>query len=315
MLTQSHEAALAETGQFSLGMDLLSRLRDVTTYAERIELLEEAEEAFDQLEVRAHAIRVSEASHDLALHCGFDQDYANRLYNATRLHDVGKLFMPTHILEKNGRPTDDEFVLIKEHARHGGELLGANAPEFVVNVARFHHERYDGGGYNGLVGEDIPVEARLVQVADVYDALRSKRAYKPGFSEEAALELMVKIHKDGVQFDPYFLRKFVEMRLGADHDHEIGEEARARLGSFVKSSPMTEIDVHPTKEIFGDWSIGSKGIRRRHEYDAEVDYRKLAEMKDAQGNVTFRLNAPKTSQTIDMEDDLRIAPRIQTPRF
>ena len=301
MLTQSHEAALADTRQFDLGMDLLSRLRRVTSFAERIDILEQAEEVFDQLEVRAHAMRVADAARDLALHCGFDEGYANRLYNATRLHDVGKLFMPMRILEKDGRPTEEEFALIKEHARHGGDLLGASAPEFVSNVARYHHERYDGGGYNGLVGENIPLEARLVQIADVYDALRSKRSYKPGFSEEATIERLVGMQSQGVQFDPYLLRRFVEMRLAADHGKEIGPEARSRFEAFVKSPPMKEIDAHPAQDIFEGWKIDSKGARRRYEYDPAIEYDKLAELRDRFGGVKFSAEPQKPRTAVGHE--------------
>nr|WP_250807691.1 HD domain-containing phosphohydrolase [Neorhizobium tomejilense] len=315
MLTQLHEEALANTRQFDLGMDLLSRLRAVTSYSERIQLLERAEEAFDQLEVRAHAIRVADAARELSLHCGFDQTYANKLYNATRLHDVGKLFMPMHILEKDGRPTEDEYALIKEHARHGGDLLGDSAPEFVRNVARFHHERYDGEGYNGLVGENIPLEARLVQIADVYDALRSKRSYKPGLSEETTLERMVNMHSKGVMFDPYYLRRFVEMRLDADLDKEIGAEATARLTAFAKSSPMTELEAHPQRDIFEGWKIDAKGTRRRHEYDADIDYNKLTEMRDVLGNVKFKVEEQTLRFVAEFEAANDDRPTPRGPRF
>lgn len=293
MLSQTHEAALADTRQYDLGMDLLSRLRHVSSFSERIALLEEAEEVFDQIDVREHASRVAVAARDLAIHCGFDTAYSNRLYNATRLHDVGKLFMPMHILQKDGRPTDEEYALIKEHARHGGDLLGPTAPEFVTNVARYHHERYDGNGYNGLVGEDIPLEARLVQIADVYDALRSKRSYKEGFSEEVALERMVHMQAQGVMYDPYYLRQFVSMRLEADLEREISPEAAARLDAFAKSSPMTEIDNFPEPDTFSGWKIDAKGTRRRYEYDDAIEYNKLAEMRDKLGTVKFDIRDQK----------------------
>jgi hypothetical protein len=313
MLTQAHEAALVDTAQFKLGMDLLTRLENVRSFAERIEILERAEEEFDQLDVREHAIRVADAAASLASHCGFPSEYANRLRNATRLHDVGKLFMPMAILGKEGRPTEFEFELIKEHARHGGELLGRHAPAFVANVARYHHERYDGRGYNGLAGEDIPVEARLVQIADVHDALRSRRAYKAGMSEAETLEKMVAIQgeRGGVAFDPHFLRRFVEMRLAEDHG--IPADAAARLSAFVKSDPMTEISAAVDREAFEGWEVDKRGTRRKYFVDPETDYRKLAEMRDAFGEVKYRLPLPGNDPAAAIEAARDRSPR--TPRL
>jgi response regulator RpfG family c-di-GMP phosphodiesterase len=297
MFSQTHATALAQTRQYDLGMDLLSRLQRVTTYSERIDILEEAEERFDQVHVREHAIRVAERARELALHCGFDEAYANRLYNAARLHDVGKLFMPKHILEKPGRATDEEHLIIKEHARHGGDLLGASAPEFVVNIARFHHERYDGKGYNNLVGENIPFEARLVQIADVYDALSSKRSYKPDLPEERVLDIMVSSQKEGVMFDPYLLRRFVEMRLAMDHDRKVSPEMTAKFEAFVKSHPNDDLKEVADRSIFEGWEIAAGGQRRKTSIDDGV----VLETRDAMGAVTFRLPEPKAETSLDIE--------------
>lgn len=314
MLSQSHAAALAQTEQYDLGMDLLSRLQRMASYSERLDILEQAEEQFGQLEVRAHALRVADAARALSLHCGFDETYANRLYNATRLHDIGKLFMPTQILEKDGRPTDDEYALIREHARHGGDLLGPSAPEFVRNVARFHHERYDGKGYNNLVGENIPIEARLVQVADVYDALRSKRAYKPGLTEEGTLESMIRMQGYGVMFDPYLLRRFVEMRLAADHDRQISPEKAEEFTAFAKSRPMDDFAKAADPAVFQGWQITADGQRRRMVFDATIKYNVLVEKRDPLGEVKFKL--PKESvATHELEAVNSNIPTQRGPRF
>ncbi|MCV9965099.1 HD domain-containing protein [Pararhizobium sp. BT-229] len=315
MLSQTHAAALAQTEQYDLGMDLLSRLQRVTSYSERLDILEQAEEQFGQLEVRAHALRVADAARALSLHCGFDETYANRLYNATRLHDIGKLFMPTQILEKDGRPTDDEYALIREHARHGGDLLGPSAPEFVRNVARFHHERYDGKGYNNLVGENIPIEARLVQVADVYDALRSKRSYKPGLSEEGTLESMIRMQGYGVMFDPYLLRRFVEMRLAADHDRQISPEKAEEFAAFAKSRPMDDLAKAADPAVFQGWQISADGQRRRKVFDETIKYDVLVEKRDALGEVKFRLEDRKPSSDMAREADNSNIPAPRGPRF
>lgn len=313
MLTQSHAAALAQTEQYDLGMDLLTRLQRVTSYSERLDILEQAEETFGQLEVRAHALRVADAARDLALHCGFGETYANRLYNATRLHDIGKLFMPTQILEKDGRPTDDEYTLIREHARHGGDLLGPNAPEFVANVVRYHHERYDGQGYNNLAGENIPIEARLVQVADVYDALRSKRAYKPGLTEEGTLDSMVRMQGYGVMFDPYLLRRFIEMRLAADHDHQIPPEKTESLTVFGRSRPMDDLSKAADRSVFDGWEISPDGQRRRKLFDATIKYDVLVEKRDAQGVLKFRRPEPALAHGDHLVNDQ--SPALHSPKF
>lgn len=315
MLSQTHASALAQTEQYDLGMDLLTRLQRVSSYSERLDILEQAEESFGQLEVRAHALRVADAARDLALHCGFDETYANKLYNATRLHDIGKLFMPTQILEKDGRPTDDEHALIREHARHGGDLLGPEAPEFVSNVARYHHERYDGKGYNSLVGENIPIEARLVQVADVYDALRSKRAYKPELTEEGTLESMVKMQGYGVMFDPYLLRRFIEMRLAADHDRQISPNKAERLAAFVKSHPKDDLAKAPDQSVFEGWEISADGQRRRKVFDEKIKYGVLVEKRDALGVVKFKLPNQALTATEELEAVNSNIPSQRGPRF
>jgi hypothetical protein len=315
MISQTHATALAQTDQYDLGMDLLSRLQRISSYSERLDILEQAEEQFGQLEVRAHAIRVAEAAKALSLHCGFDDQYANRLYNATRLHDIGKLFMPTQILEKDGRPTDDEYALIREHARHGGDLLGSGAPEFVSNVARYHHERYDGKGYNNLVGENIPMEARLVQVADVYDALRSKRAYKPGLSEEGTLDSMIKMQGYGVMFDPYLLRRFVEMRLTADHDHQISPDKTAEFEAFAKSRPMDDLSKAADPSLFQGWQISVDGQRRRKVFDESIKYDVLVEQRDSLGEVKFHLSSQKPASHQELSEVSTNAVSPRGPRF
>lgn len=306
MLSQSHATALAQTGQYDLGMDLLSRLQRVTSYTERLDILEEAEERFGQLDVRAHAVRVADKARELAIYCGFDEEYGNRLYNATRLHDIGKLFMPTQILEKDGRPTSEEYALIVEHARHGGDLLGPSAPSFVTNVARYHHERFDGKGYNRIVGEDIPVEARLVQVADVYDALRSKRAYKIGLTEESTLESLMNMHAFGVMFDPYFLRRFVEMRLAEDHELQISPEKRTAFEAFARSDPMDDFAKLTDLSIFEGWRVGKDG-KRTNDYDSSLNYDVVGDSQNLRGQ-----GPAKPSLTADKRSEITQA---RGPRF
>ena len=118
------------------------------------------------------------------------------------LHDVGKIGIPDAVLHKKGALTNDEHDVIKEHTTRGDTMISAafNSPAERA-VVRHHHERWDGGGYpDGLAGEAIPLEARIVAVADVYDALRSNRAYRAACSPEVAVQMIT--DGAGTQFDP-----------------------------------------------------------------------------------------------------------------
>ena len=134
------------------------------------------------------------------------------------LHDVGKSRVPPEILWKNGPLTPDEFEVMLHHPVWGQDIvekmsfLPADVPAAVLH----HHERYDGNGYpSGLAGENIPLTARIVAIADVFDALTSVRSYKPAWSYQAATEHM--IAGAGTQFDPWLVRVFVLDVLGFQH--------------------------------------------------------------------------------------------------
>ncbi len=119
--------------------------------------------------------------------------------NAAALHDIGKIVIPSEILNKPGRLTDEEFDIMRTHAAEGAEMLrsaamGEDEPliEIGYQICRWHHERYDGRGYpDGLKGEEIPITAQVVALADVYDALTSKRVYKAAYSHDKAIEMIV----------------------------------------------------------------------------------------------------------------------------
>ena len=127
------------------------------------------------------------------------------------LHDLGKIGIPDHILQKPGRLTDEEYGVIRRHPVLGAEMLQSVeelAP--VVSVVRHHHERYDGRGYpDGLGGERIPLMARVVSVADAFDSMIRDRPYGYGISREAALEEVER--NSGTQFDPRAVRALLEL--------------------------------------------------------------------------------------------------------
>ena len=127
-------------------------------------------------------------------------DEISMIPTVAALHDIGKIAIPYHVLNKPGRFTEEEFELMKTHTTVGYDMLTA-VPSYqddpLINMAskvcRWHHERFDGKGYpDGLAGDDIPIAAQLVSVADVYDALTSERCYKPAYSHEQAMEMINK---------------------------------------------------------------------------------------------------------------------------
>jgi putative two-component system response regulator len=145
-----------------------------------------------------------------------DGDYTQLLYLTSPLHDIGKVGLPDSVLLKPGRLTHEEFEVMKQHTVIGGETLrsvsearpGALFLSMAQEIALTHHERYDGSGYpHGLKGDEIPLSGRIVAVADVYDALTSKRIYKPRYSHQTARSLI--LEGLGTQFDPQIVQAFL----------------------------------------------------------------------------------------------------------
>lgn len=157
-----------------------------------------------------HIKRVSEYSRILAEQMGLDPERCDQIRIASTMHDVGKLMIPSEILDKPGRLTDEEYAVIKTHTTYGGQLLeNVEGDELKLSrtIALQHHERYDGHGYPAqLNAENISLEGRIVSVADVYDALTSRRSYKDAWSEEDAYREILK--GKGTQFDPQVVDAF-----------------------------------------------------------------------------------------------------------
>ncbi|WP_448384906.1 HD domain-containing phosphohydrolase [Fervidobacterium sp.] len=157
-----------------------------------------------------HVNRVAELSYYLAEYLGFSSSDAKLIKKASALHDIGKVGVPDYILNKPGKLDDKEFSIIKEHSLIGFEILRdstLNIFEIGAVVALEHHERWDGSGYPyGLQGEEIAIEARIVQVADVFEALTHDRCYRPAWPIEKAVEYMNDMK--GRQFDPMIIDAF-----------------------------------------------------------------------------------------------------------
>ncbi|TWT94264.1 HD-GYP domain-containing protein [Neorhodopirellula pilleata] len=144
-----------------------------------------------------------------------DEEFAELVFQTSPLHDIGKVGIPDSILLHPGKLTAEQFDIMKTHTTIGADCLAgaierspqAKFLQMAYKIALCHHEKYDGSGYpNGLSGEEIPIEARIVAIADVYDALRTKRVYKPAFSHEKTLEIIVQ--DSGTHFDPHLVALF-----------------------------------------------------------------------------------------------------------
>ncbi|WP_276355581.1 DUF3369 domain-containing protein [Cohnella caldifontis] len=182
-----------------------------TTQKEIIFTLGEIAESRSQ-ETGNHVKRVAEYSKLLALGYGLPEEEAELVRMASSMHDVGKVAIPDAVLNKPGKLTDEEFALIKQHARYGFEMLNHSSRELIKTaaiIAHQHHEKYDGSGYpNGLSGEDIHVYGRITALADVFDALGSERVYKQAWPLEDILEFFRQ--QRGKHFDPRLVDIFFE---------------------------------------------------------------------------------------------------------
>ena len=200
----------------------LARQRQVELVNQTAFALVEAIDAKDSY-TNGHSRRVAEYSVMIAEQAGKSSDELDNLYMTALLHDVGKIGIPGSIINKPGKLTDEEFALIKTHPVVGREILSkiTICPELAIG-ANFHHERYDGKGYPcGLKGTEIPETARIIAVADAYDAMASKRSYRDVLPREKIREEF--ISGAGKQFDPKFADIMVRL-IDQDVDYHLREE-------------------------------------------------------------------------------------------
>jgi putative two-component system response regulator len=193
-------------------------------------------------ETGKHLERVRVFCKMLSTHLFDHSDYASQIspgfieniYHASPLHDIGKVGIPDRILLKPAKLTPEEFVVMKQHTILGAQTMQAVAEQYPhnplinmgIDIARSHHEHWDGSGYpDGLLGDAIPLSARIMAVADVYDALRSKRVYKSAFPHVEAYEIILK--GGGLHFDPQVVEAFFALRNVFDSIYEKLKEKRA----------------------------------------------------------------------------------------
>jgi putative nucleotidyltransferase with HDIG domain len=155
-----------------------------------------------------HCERVAEYSVDIARRFGFQERLLTAVRLGAHLHDLGKVCVPSEILNKPGPLTDEEIEIIRTHPVRGVELLeGIQFPWDIKPIIRWHHERYDGSGYpDGLCGEEIPISAQIIGIADAFDALTTTRSYRPAVTVDAAVQEIRRKHR---QWHPEVYRAFV----------------------------------------------------------------------------------------------------------
>jgi diguanylate cyclase (GGDEF)-like protein/PAS domain S-box-containing protein len=158
---------------------------------------------------KMHSERVSQIAKEIALLFNLGTAFTNRVELAGRLHDIGKINISEEILDKPGKLNDQEWKRILKHPESGFRIL-STVPEYldIANIVLTHHERYDGKGYpRGISGHNIPLESRIISLADAYDAMTEQRTYRMPLTEEQALEEI--IENKGKQFDPEVVDKFL----------------------------------------------------------------------------------------------------------
>lgn len=264
--------------------------------AETVRRLSMAVEFRDE-DTGAHIERIGRFSTMLAEQVGMSAEFCRRISYAAPLHDVGKVAIPDSILLKEGSLTDAERAVVETHTEEGYRLLRGSSSSILdmgATIALSHHERFDGQGYpRGVSGEQIPVEGRIVAIADVFDALTSDRVYREAFSVEQAREMM--LAESGKHFDPALLTAFFQAldRSGA------AERARGRRdrSALVASA----LDAYAEAIRRGDAEAAETAIAAAIEDGVEPGALQAEVIAPAMG----RIGELRAAGEIDPEEELR----------
>lgn len=265
-----------------------------------------------------HSRRVSQYSELLAESMGWEPEQINRIRYAALLHDIGKIGVPDSILNSPMKLTEVEYGIIKSHTVMGGDILRNGLRDIMVeNVARYHHEWYNGKGYPiGLKGEDIPEEARIVAVADAFDVMSSNRIYRNACEPDHIREEL--IEGRGKQFDPEITDRFISLwdQGVLDHimeSHPLKEEEsvvgpsmllREVVEAFISQDRPDDLfienDTDPTKP---DVSRIVTDLQKSGNYSGalEVEYKQFATLYDYFINLEKRLSQPFTLILVSLD--------------
>ena len=245
---------------------------------------------------KGHSIRVAEYSAALATALGWKEEAVKNLKYIALLHDIGKVGIPDRVLNKPGKLTDTEFNIIKSHTTIGGDILKEiETISYVDSGAKFHHERYDGKGYpSGISGADIPPVARIISIADAYDAMNSKRVYRDVLPKSLIRAEL--INGRGTQFDPAYLDAFLKL-FEEDKLYippEVEEEKEKTItgeGSLLIQQIMKSIEDEARKTGDTDYLTGLLG---RKSGEARI----MQMMQDKPGCLAF-IDLDNLKQTND----------------
>lgn len=193
-------------------LESLVKQRTAELNVSRLEIIRRLGQAaeYKDNEAGMHIIRISHYSKEIALALGKSNEWAELIYQAAPMHDVGKIGVPDEVLQKPDKLDDTEWQYIRRHPEFGAEIIGEHKSQLLFTareIALWHHEHWDGNGYpHGLKEQQIPLAARIVAIADVFDALTSERPYKQAWSTDQAIQYVTE--HAGTQFDPAIVDAF-----------------------------------------------------------------------------------------------------------
>jgi HD-GYP domain-containing protein (c-di-GMP phosphodiesterase class II) len=259
------EATATMLGNHSRNCDLLNQREEMV-----IRLMKTMSSAIDARDAytRGHSQRVGRYAHEIARWLQLPEDEGEQLYLTGLLHDVGKIGVPDHVLLKPGRLSTEEFELIKQHPAIGHRILEPIAElGFALPGVLHHHERIDGQGYpHGLSGDQIPLMARILAVADAFDAMTSSRTYRAAMSTERAREILTE--GAGIQWDAEIVAAFLQTAGGRGMTEETEPESRhdteVSLGASIFDDDADSDWENHSMLIEGDVLEGTHIMRNRH---------------------------------------------------